>query len=69
MKDEMTKSTLKPPFRADHVGSLLRPTAVAEARKAGVTGRTQLLSTFIEDLMDDALMPRPKSKLQLCHAA
>ncbi|PJE29427.1 5-methyltetrahydropteroyltriglutamate--homocysteine methyltransferase [Pseudooceanicola marinus] len=38
MKDEMTKSTLKPPFRADHVGSLLRPTAVAEARKAGVTG-------------------------------
>ena len=38
-------------------------------RKAGVTGRTQLLSTFIEDLMDDALMPRPKSKLQLCHAA
>ncbi|SFH20582.1 MULTISPECIES: helix-turn-helix transcriptional regulator [Sulfitobacter] len=38
-------------------------------RKAGVTGRTQLLSTFIEDLMDDSLMPRPKSKLQLCHAA
>ncbi|WP_138924254.1 helix-turn-helix transcriptional regulator [Sulfitobacter sp. BSw21498] len=26
-------------------------------RKAGVTGRTQLLSTFIEDLMDDALLP------------
>ena len=26
-------------------------------RKAAVTGRTQLLSTFIEDLMDDALMP------------
>lgn len=26
-------------------------------RKAKVTGRTQLLSTFIEDLMDDALMP------------
>ncbi len=26
-------------------------------RKASVTGRTQLLSTFIEDLMDDALMP------------
>ncbi|MEP3687093.1 MAG: LuxR C-terminal-related transcriptional regulator [Sulfitobacter dubius] len=38
-------------------------------RKAGVTGRTQLLSTFIEDLMDDSLMPRPKSKLQLCYAA
>ncbi|WP_010140321.1 5-methyltetrahydropteroyltriglutamate--homocysteine S-methyltransferase [Oceanicola sp. S124] len=38
MKDELVKSDLKPPFRADHVGSLLRPTAIAEARKAGVTG-------------------------------
>ena len=26
-------------------------------RKAAVTGRTQLLSTFIEDLMDDAWVP------------
>lgn len=26
-------------------------------RKADVSGRTQLLSTFIEDLMDDALLP------------
>ena len=26
-------------------------------RKAAVTGRTQLLSTFIEDLMDDVLVP------------
>ncbi|MFG6538521.1 helix-turn-helix transcriptional regulator [Sulfitobacter sp. CS16] len=26
-------------------------------RKAGVTGRSQLLSTFIEDLMDEALLP------------
>ncbi|MFG6559688.1 helix-turn-helix transcriptional regulator [Sulfitobacter sp. 1A15299] len=26
-------------------------------RKAAVTGRTQLLSTFIEDLMDDVLLP------------
>ncbi|WP_372604953.1 helix-turn-helix transcriptional regulator, partial [Actibacterium sp.] len=26
-------------------------------RKAGVTGRPQLLSLFIEDLMDDALLP------------
>jgi DNA-binding CsgD family transcriptional regulator len=26
-------------------------------RKANVTGRTQLLSTFIEDLMDDVLLP------------
>ena len=30
--------TQKPPFRADHVGSLLRPQAIAEARAAGVTG-------------------------------
>ncbi|MBS0125776.1 5-methyltetrahydropteroyltriglutamate--homocysteine S-methyltransferase [Thetidibacter halocola] len=36
MKDAAT--TVKPPFRADHVGSLLRPAAVAEARKAGITG-------------------------------
>ncbi|MEJ0025674.1 MAG: 5-methyltetrahydropteroyltriglutamate--homocysteine S-methyltransferase [Rhizomicrobium sp.] len=28
----------KPPFRADHVGSLLRPRAIAEARAAGLTG-------------------------------
>ena len=28
-------------------------------RKAGVTGRSQLLSLFIEDLMDDSIMPRP----------
>jgi len=26
---------MKPPFRADHVGSLLRPNAVTEARKSG----------------------------------
>jgi len=32
-------------------------------RKAGVAGRTQLLSLFIEDLMDDALMPGPKPQL------
>lgn len=30
--------SLKPPFRADHVGSLLRPAAIAEARAAGITG-------------------------------
>ena len=30
--------TAIPPFRADHVGSLLRPKAIAEARAAGVTG-------------------------------
>lgn len=29
---------LTPPFRADHVGSLLRPTAVAKARADGITG-------------------------------
>lgn len=29
---------LRPPFRADHVGSLLRPAPIAQARKAGVTG-------------------------------
>ncbi|MBR9766366.1 MAG: 5-methyltetrahydropteroyltriglutamate--homocysteine S-methyltransferase [Rhodobacteraceae bacterium] len=38
MKDELVKSDLKPPFRADHVGSLLRPAPIAEARKAGLAG-------------------------------
>ncbi len=28
-------------------------------RKAGVTGRPQLLSLFIDDLMDDEALPRP----------
>lgn len=32
----MTKP--KPPFRADHVGSLLRPAPIAAARKAGLKG-------------------------------
>ena len=40
----MTVNT--PPFRADHVGSLLRPTPIAEARKSGVTGAEL---TAIED--------------------
>ena len=30
-------------------------------RKAGVSGRPQLLSQFIDDLMGDALLPAPKS--------
>ncbi|NUH65066.1 helix-turn-helix transcriptional regulator [Sulfitobacter sp. S0837] len=34
-------------------------------RKAGVAGRAQLLSLFIEDLMDDTLMPGPKPQLPL----
>ena len=33
-------------------------------RKAGVAGRPQLLSLFIEDLMNDALPSSPKSGLQ-----
>ena len=32
-------SRTKPPFRADHVGSLLRPAALAEARRAFKAGR------------------------------
>ncbi|MFV0244591.1 MAG: 5-methyltetrahydropteroyltriglutamate--homocysteine S-methyltransferase [Qingshengfaniella sp.] len=32
-------TNLTPPFRADHVGSLLRPTAIAEARKALAAGK------------------------------
>jgi 5-methyltetrahydropteroyltriglutamate--homocysteine methyltransferase len=33
-----TKPVSKPPFRADHVGSLLRPATVAKARAAGLKG-------------------------------
>lgn len=32
-------------------------------RKAGVAGRSQLLSLFIEDLMDDTLLPGPRPQL------
>ncbi len=34
----MTRTS--PPFRADHVGSLIRPAALVEARKAAAMGRT-----------------------------
>lgn len=34
----MTTTAKTPPFRADHVGSLLRPAPVAQARAAGTTG-------------------------------
>lgn len=39
-------SIATPPFRADHVGSLLRPAAIAAARKSGLTGAEL---TAIED--------------------
>ncbi len=42
-----------PPFRADHVGSLLRPAAIAEARKAGLKGDAL---TAIEDREIPALI-------------
>ena len=32
-------ATTKPPFRADHVGSLLRPAAIHEARREARQGR------------------------------
>ena len=35
----MTASRTTPPFRADHVGSLLRPAALLEARGAAAEGR------------------------------
>ncbi|MCC5959055.1 MAG: 5-methyltetrahydropteroyltriglutamate--homocysteine S-methyltransferase [Rhodobacteraceae bacterium] len=39
-------TTATPPFRADHVGSLLRPAAIADARKSGLKGAEL---TAIED--------------------
>ncbi len=38
MTNTTPKNQFKPPFRADHVGSLLRPKAIIEARANGVTG-------------------------------
>lgn len=39
-----------PPFRADHVGSLLRPPALVEARRAAAEGRTDAAElTRVED--------------------
>lgn len=40
-------------------GGTVKAQTNAIYRKAGVTGRPQLLSLFIEDLMDDAMMPQP----------
>lgn len=34
----MTKTLVKAPFKADHVGSFLRPTPLKEARKAYANG-------------------------------
>lgn len=34
-------------------------------RKAGVGGRTQLLSLFIEDLMDDTLLPEARPQISV----
>ena len=40
-----------PPFRADHVGSLLRPPELLEAREAHAAGR-----------LDDAGLRRPRTR-------
>ena len=47
----MTRTT--PPFRADHVGSLLRPAAVLEARAAAAEGR--LSAEQLRAVEDDAV--------------
>ncbi|MFZ1726622.1 MAG: helix-turn-helix transcriptional regulator [Albidovulum sp.] len=40
-------------------GGTIKAQTNAIYRKAGVTGRPQLLSLFIEDLMDDSMLPKP----------
>lgn len=42
-------------------GGTIKAQTNAIYRKAGVTGRSQLLSLFIEDLMDDSMLPKPAS--------
>jgi 5-methyltetrahydropteroyltriglutamate--homocysteine methyltransferase len=49
----MTKPT--PPFRADHVGSLLRPAAVAAARQAALQDRT-MTAGELREVEDDAIV-------------
>ena len=50
---------------------LIKAQTNAIYRKAAVTGRTQLLSTFIEDLMDDAWVPAdaPQTAAERSHVA
>src|SRR5882672_5389296 len=46
----MTMSRTRPPFRADHVGSLLRPAAVKEARAKQAKG--ELGPAQLKDIED-----------------
>src|ERR1041385_2620563 len=42
---------MAPPFRADHVGSLLRPAALAEARLSRSTGLKQIQEQAIREVV------------------
>ena len=44
---------MKPPFRADQVGSLLRPKALAEARKKFKLGK--LAAATLKDIEDQCI--------------
>jgi methionine synthase II (cobalamin-independent) len=46
-------TTVRPPFRADHVGSLLRPAELREAREAALTGKRPM--TGLAPLEDHAI--------------
>ena len=50
----MVSARGNPMFRADHVGSLLRPTEVAQAR-AEVLGQGELTSPLLKDVEDAAI--------------
>ena len=64
MKD--VESTMKPPFRADHVGSLLRPKAISDARAAGKTGAPVVASVYPEWIAERMLSSAVRLAFDLC---
>src|SRR5690606_10894122 len=50
---EETMTATRPPFRADHVGSLLRPPAVRDARIARAEGRID--TSALREIEDEAI--------------
>jgi 5-methyltetrahydropteroyltriglutamate--homocysteine methyltransferase len=66
MAAESRESRATPPFRADHVGSLIRPHALLEARKAHAEGKLegQALRAIEDDAIRDAVALQERVGLQ-----
>ena len=57
------QNSFKPPFRADHVGSLLRPTLLHEAREKFASG--DMTSNDLRQIEDKCISEVVKDKKQL----